>query len=208
MPDVFINYRTGDGDKTAITIETALSARFGSDRIFRAAKSIKPGEGFPDRLLQGVRRSGVLIAVIGQQWREYRELHDEQDWVRKEIAEAIRCGIPVIPVIEGRKTDRLRRSELPEALGLLADLQSVRFDSGSARTDLAHIGDRVAELIPELTDMEHSTKEDSGTTHHNEASDVHGPLVQGRDFSGPFHLGKGNINQSYRHDDLPGDDER
>lgn len=40
MTDVFINYRTGDGDKTAALIDQELSGRFGQKRIFRASKSI------------------------------------------------------------------------------------------------------------------------------------------------------------------------
>ena len=35
MHEIFINYRTDDGDKTATTIETKLADRFGKERIFR-----------------------------------------------------------------------------------------------------------------------------------------------------------------------------
>ncbi|MFE7268415.1 hypothetical protein ACFU9B_41625 [Streptomyces sp. NPDC057592] len=42
MTDVFINYRTGDGEKTAALIDQELSRRFGNGRIFRASKSIAP----------------------------------------------------------------------------------------------------------------------------------------------------------------------
>jgi hypothetical protein len=42
MHEVFINYRTGDSDEAATMIERTLSERFGTERIFRAAKSIAP----------------------------------------------------------------------------------------------------------------------------------------------------------------------
>lgn len=69
MPDVFINYRTGDGEKTALLLEKELSAILGGEeRIFRATRSIKPGQRFPEELLGNVRRSTVLLAVIGPNW--------------------------------------------------------------------------------------------------------------------------------------------
>ncbi len=55
MHDVFINYRTGDGDEAAAMIERVLSERFGKQRIFRAARSIPPGSPYPETLLDAVR---------------------------------------------------------------------------------------------------------------------------------------------------------
>ena len=65
MYDVFINYRTGDGDEAAAMIEKVLSERFGKKRIFRAARSIAPGSPYPEALLDAVRHSAILVAVIG-----------------------------------------------------------------------------------------------------------------------------------------------
>ncbi|MFD7428129.1 hypothetical protein ACFV6Z_13860 [Streptomyces sp. NPDC059818] len=89
MTDVFINYRTGDGEKTATLIDQELSRRFGSGRIFRASKSITPGQAYPETLLTKLRQSTVLLAVIGPDWTNFRvRLGDPEDWVRKELLEA------------------------------------------------------------------------------------------------------------------------
>jgi hypothetical protein len=108
MPDVFINYRTGDGNDIAALIDNELANRFGKDRAFRASRSIAPSSTYPDALLMSVRRSALLLAVIGADWINFQSrLHDPEDWVRKEIEEAFSCGVPVVPVLAG--PSRLRR---------------------------------------------------------------------------------------------------
>ncbi|MFF9396785.1 toll/interleukin-1 receptor domain-containing protein [Streptomyces griseoluteus] len=213
MTDVFINYRTGDGDKTAALIDQELSGRFGRKRIFRASKSIPPGHAYPDALLTGVRRSSVLLAVIGPGWTSFRtRLCDPEDWVRKEILEAFACGIAIVPVLDGRKTDRLNKADLPGELARLADLQSIPFDTHHTETCLKRLGDLVAELVPGLRDLEQDTASLSApATVRNAIGDVSGTAVQSRDFTGdvgttvikdshgPVHSGQGDIYQHSRH---------
>jgi hypothetical protein len=209
MPDVFVNYRTGDGDKSAALIERDLSHRFGSDKIFRASKSIPPGARFPQELLGNVRRSAVLLAVIGETWIRCAALHDEDDWVRREIVEALTWGIPVVPVLEGRKTERLCAAELPDSLAQLAEVQSLRLDLHNADAGLRRIGDEIAKLIPSLKDADRAARRaaEPGAT-HNSVGDVQGTTVQARDFTGdvgtvvkgnhgPVHTGTGDIHQSH-----------
>lgn len=203
MVDVFINYRTGDGEEAATTIERALSLRFGGERIFRASKSIPPGTLFDDKLLTGVRRSAVLIAVIGKKWADSPGLHDPKDWVRKEILEAFRCSIPVIPVLVGRLTERLRADELPRALSKLARCHSIRYDTQSAEYNLRHIGDILADQVPELAEGERATTpapEPEPGSVRNSTGDVGAWSVQARDIGGavineahgPVHTGTGD----------------
>jgi hypothetical protein len=111
MPGVFINYRTGDGDEAAALIGERLSDRFGAELVFRAGRSIPPGAAFPEEMLQAVRRSPVLLAVVGPNWSRDTRLGDADDWVRREILTAFENANQVIPVLKGRKTDRLKRSE-------------------------------------------------------------------------------------------------
>lgn len=130
MPHVFINYRTGDGERTAALLDQELSRRFGQDRVFRASRSIAPGHAYPEVLLTALRHSSVLLAIVGPDWTNFRRrLQDPDDWVRKEIEAAFECGLIVVPVLDGRKTDRLSKAALPPELARLADLQSVPFDS-------------------------------------------------------------------------------
>ncbi|TLP54865.1 toll/interleukin-1 receptor domain-containing protein [Microbispora tritici] len=202
MPDVFVNYRNGDGDKTATFIERELSHRFGDEAAFRAFKSIPPGTRYQEELLHNVRRSAVLLAVIGPNWTNYPALHDENDWVRREILEAFDCGISVIPVLEGAGTARLKAADLPKELGQLADRQFVRLDMKDPEPGLTKIAKRLTELVPTLRDR---TAPESQSAVRNQMGNVSGGTnVQGRDITGDignvikgdygqFHLGKGNM---------------
>ncbi|MGW7521267.1 toll/interleukin-1 receptor domain-containing protein [Streptomyces sp. NPDC054796] len=213
MPEVFINYRTGDGEKTAALIERELSHRFGEELIFRASKSIRPGQDYRKALAENVRRCSALLAVIGPAWLDApdkgnpgnKALDSEDDWVRKEILEAFTCGLPVIPVLDGRSTERLNPRGLPPELARLANCQSLRLDTQQAETDLARIGDELALLIPRLAEAELSRgapAAEPGDT-HNTMGDVRGTGVQTRDVhgdiggtvirnpSGPVHAGTG-----------------
>ncbi|SNX57020.1 TIR domain-containing protein [Streptomyces sp. TLI_55] len=192
MPDVFVNYRSGDGDQAAATIEEALSHRFGTDRIYRASKSIAPGEPFDSDLIRGVRRSGVLLALIGPGWAEHPALGKDSDWVSREIQEAFLCDIRVIPVLIGRRTERPVRDDLPRPLQKLADCQSLRYDDRNKEYDLKQLGDWLARLVPELAeaDREPPLTPEPGAGTHNTAGDVRGSSVQTGTFSGGVvHIG-------------------
>ncbi|MFD3717714.1 toll/interleukin-1 receptor domain-containing protein [Streptomyces sp. NPDC058674] len=212
--DVFINYRTGDGEKTAALIDQELSRRFGSDQIFRASKSIAPGQVYPDELLAGLRRSAVLLAVIGPDWTNFQtRLRDPEDWVRKEILEAFACELPVVPVLDGRKTDRLTKGDLPDELARLAEIQSVPFSTQDTQAGLKRLDDVVADLVPGLRDVDRDTTRSlAAGSVTNSIGDVGGTAVQSRDFtgdvggavvkgsSGPVHAGLGDIYQNSRHE--------
>ncbi|MFE7110387.1 toll/interleukin-1 receptor domain-containing protein [Streptomyces sp. NPDC057575] len=214
MTDVFINYRTGDGEKTATLIDQELSRRFGSDRIFRASKSITPGQVYPDQLLTRLRRSVVLLAVIGPDWTNFQaRLRDPEDWVRKEITEAFACELPVVPVLDGRKTNRLSKRDLPDELARLAEIQSVPFSTHDAETGLKRLGDVVADMVPGLRGLDRdATSSPAPDSVSNSIGDVSGTAVQSRDFTGdvggtvvkgsigPVHAGQGDIYQNSRHE--------
>lgn len=213
--EIFINYRTGDGDQIALLLQRELWNRFGDDCAFFASKSIPPGTPFPRTLLNAVRRCQVMLALIGKDWSARPELQDENDWVRREIAEALDCAIPVIPVLLGRKTDRLNPAHLPDELKQLAEHQSLPFDNSTADADIQRIGDELARRIPTLRNVKRTAENspnEAGIS--NSVNEAHGPVVQGRDFSGdiggtvykgplghvikdpqgPMHLGQGSLN--------------
>ncbi|MFB6939279.1 toll/interleukin-1 receptor domain-containing protein [Streptomyces chartreusis] len=204
MPDVFINYRTGDGEQAAATLDGALSARFGRDRIYYASKSIPPGTPFDGHLIHSVRRSGVLLALIGPGWIGHEALRSDGDWVGREIQEAFLCDIRVIPVLLGRRTERPTKDELPPPLRKIADCQSLRYDHQNKEYDLKQIGDNLARLVPELAaaDREAPAEQDSSSPTYNIAGGVHGTAVQGtvngevntvREAHGPVHIGPSNV---------------
>jgi hypothetical protein len=188
VAEVFINYRTGDGDESAELLASRLSDRFGREHIFKASHSIQPGELFPKALIDAAQKSNVLLAVMGPDWGAAPQLREEADWVRKEILAGQTSGAWVVPVIKGRKTDRLVRASLPPELMWLADVHSLRLDMHESTDDLARIGDFLADLVPALKAADRTAGEPtaSGAT-DNSASDVAGNVVQGRDISGGVH---------------------
>ncbi len=185
MKDVFINYRTGDGDEAAVLLERALSDRFGEERIFRAATSIPAGTSYQAALLEAVRNSRVLLAVVGSDWVRKSQLQDESDWVRREIIEAFKQGIKVIPILKGRTTERLRPTDLPSGLAQLADAQSLRLDMRDNVADLKRIGDELASLVPALGDADRlASRSPAPGFVRNSTGEVQGTVVQARDIAG------------------------
>ncbi|MEV7339458.1 toll/interleukin-1 receptor domain-containing protein [Streptomyces sp. NPDC093544] len=213
MREVFINYRTGDGEKTAALIDQELSRRFGPEHIFRASKSITPGETYPDALLAALRHSSLLLAIVGPDWTNFQtRLHDPEDWVRREIEEAFTCELPVVPILDGRKTNRLSKADLPIQLARLADLQTIPFDTHDTEAGVRRIGDLVFEMVPGLRDLLQVNKTSPASdTVTNSIGDVSGTAVQSRDFTGdvggtivkgahgPVHTGNGHIYQNSRY---------
>ncbi|MFC4495176.1 toll/interleukin-1 receptor domain-containing protein [Streptomyces ovatisporus] len=214
MTEVFINYRTGDGEKTAALLDQELSRRFGKKSVFRASKSIPPSELYPDNLLTALRRSSLLLVVVGPAWTSFRsQLHNPKDWVRREIELAFSHQLSVLPILDGRKTDRLSKADLPPELARLADLQSLPFDTHDTEAGVKRIGDVVAELVPWLNDSTDQAYEKSPApdTVTNSIREVSGTAVQSREFTGdvggtvvkgaqgPVHAGNGHIYQNSRH---------
>jgi hypothetical protein len=152
MSTVFINYRTGDEDGSAVLIERELSRRFGSERVFRAGKSIPPGAAWPQEILAAVRGSRALVAVIGPRWlatdqRGRRALDRESDWTRREIVAAFTYAVPVIPVLIGT-TPVLTTDDLPPTLAPLAACQYLRLDHHDLDAGLDRLTSALATWMP------------------------------------------------------------
>jgi phosphonate transport system permease protein len=103
---IFISYRRGDEPAAALRICEGLSARFGRRHVFFDVDSLLPGGLFDEALNNALDDTDVLIAVIGPRWKELltsRRSGEELDYVRDEIAGALRRKISVIPVRVGHQ---------------------------------------------------------------------------------------------------------
>ncbi|MFD5769751.1 toll/interleukin-1 receptor domain-containing protein, partial [Streptomyces sp. NPDC127049] len=151
----------------------------------------------------------------GPEWADHPGLHQEDDWVRIEILEAWRCGVHVIPVLRGRRTERLSPASLPPQLAPLAELNSLRIDSQSHAEGTAAIGDAIVQLVPGLAapHAEPDGADDvrsTDTTQNALAGGNSGISIQSRDIgqigtlvsnpTGPVNTGSGTQNnQSHTH---------
>lgn len=204
-PEVFINYRTGDSEEAAELIARHLSARFGAEHVFKAPRSIRPGEAFPQALVNGSTGCLVLLAIIGPGWSRAQQLSDPNDWVRREILTAYDTGALVVPVLKGRKTDRLAVRDLPAELAWLAEVQSLLLDIHESSSDLKKIGDFLADQIPRLMAIDHDVNPPLASP-NNSGRESSGPVAQSGPVTGnvnvfgsthgPVHTGKGDIYQS------------
>lgn len=203
MPDVFVNYRTGDEESAATMIARELARRFGSERIFFASSSIELGHRFPAELDRAVEECEALLAVIGPRWAEVRgadgipALKAEQDWTRREIETALDRGILVIPVLVGKAT-RIDPAVLPDHLRELADCQYRRFDHRNAESDLTALGDAIARLLPGLDaeDRDARATRERAEAKSREESTLEGghTRMRTRDVEQRVHGGIGNLN--------------
>ncbi|MEU6440606.1 toll/interleukin-1 receptor domain-containing protein [Streptomyces sp. NPDC047046] len=189
MPEIFINYRTGDGESAAAHLRDKLVERFGNRHVFYASRSIELGDDYEEKLEKALRQCSVLIAVIGPRWTTFgKKLASREDWVRLEIERALHWGTPVIPVLLGRHMPRISAADLPEELAPLADLQSAVFDTHDVEGGVRRIGDAVAALVPGLEVEPDSPAPEPGAV-ANKTGDVGGNAVQARDVSGGLDFG-------------------
>ncbi|MFD5783648.1 TIR domain-containing protein [Streptomyces sp. NPDC126933] len=212
MHEIFINYRTQGGKETAYICHERLSGRFGANSVFLAAKSIAPGTNYRDALIDGVRRSCVLLALIDKDWLDVpdrnqpsrRALVNRQDWVRREIEEALTSGTLVVPLMIGHQVEQLDARRLPKSLAELAECQYERLSLRAIDTDMARLGDRLIRQVPELAALDRRpapqtapTAVAEGGVHNNSQSGGIGQVGGSvgtfvNEAHGPLHTGNGN----------------
>ena len=129
MSGIFISYRREDSAGWTGRLSEQLKSRFGSKYIFMDIDTIAPGVDFTDALQKAVSSCNVLLAIIGPKWATAADksgklrIEDPNDWVRVEIAAALKRNIPVIPVLVGGATIPTM-DLLPDELDPLAHRQA------------------------------------------------------------------------------------
>jgi hypothetical protein len=114
---VFISYRREDAAGHAGRLYDRLKARF-PGRVFMDVGEIAPGSDFVEAIERGVGECKALVAIIGNSWLHEDRLRDSSDFVRLEIATALKRGIRVVPVL-------VRGAHMPTASDLPQDLASL-----------------------------------------------------------------------------------
>ena len=131
MGGIFISYRRDDSAGFAGRLRDRLVQRFPRNEIFMDVDNIAAGADFVSVLEKQVAECDVLLAVIGQNWltikdnKDNRRLDNPEDFVRIEIASALRFGKRIIPVLVN-EADMPLPDALPEPLKLLARRNAVR----------------------------------------------------------------------------------
>ncbi len=124
---VFISYRRDDVPGDARGIRDALAKRFGKSSVFMDVNNLFPGERFDEEIAKALAASDVLIAIIGPRWMDLlkaKAASGEPDYVCKEISQALKRRITVIPVRVGREG---KMPPVPAPVDLPRDIRDLSF---------------------------------------------------------------------------------
>ncbi len=122
----FINYRRNDAGAEANLIAKALSIATDNKAVFLDISSIESGATWPDRIRSALENSQYVLVVIGPDWLRagsdewgQRRIDQEVDWVRQEIAVALRDNTKtIIPVL-------VRGGQVPPSDVLPEDISNI-----------------------------------------------------------------------------------
>lgn len=161
---IFISYRRDDSEGEAGRLFDDLTRAFGSDAIFMDVAGIQPGSDFRKAIDDNIACCGVLLAMIGPAWATItgsdgkRRLDNEDDYVRLEIASALKRNIAVIPVL-------VHGAHMVHADQLSDDLKELAYRN-SVEITLARWNSDVQLLVQALTQYVHATKATETDTVH------------------------------------------
>jgi hypothetical protein len=127
--NVFISYRVKDTAAATGRLVDALKQRLDEDQVFMDIDKLEPGVDFTEVISRSLDTCDVMLAIIGPDWSGYNpdtkkfRIQESNDWVRLELATALKRKIRVVPVLvdEGVLPDE---ADLPEELHPLLRRQS------------------------------------------------------------------------------------
>jgi TIR domain-containing protein len=138
MGAIFVSYRRGDSEGQARALVQALTQHVGKKSVFMDVDGIEPGRDFRQVLNERLASCDMMLVIIGKGWLSAtnpagkRRLDDPRDFVRQEVAAALKRNIPVTPVlVQGASMPSA--DELPEELQDLTYRHS--FELGHNRWD-------------------------------------------------------------------------
>jgi len=139
MARIFINYRRDDTPGVAGRLFDHLALKYARSELFMDVDAMQPGIDFAKQLDTQVSQCHVLLAVIGPRWLDAhdqagrRRLDNDKDYVRVELASALKRDIAVIPVlVDGAvmpSEESLSDDLKPLARRHALELRHTRFDA-------------------------------------------------------------------------------
>jgi hypothetical protein len=138
---IFISYRREGDAALAGRIADLLENEFGQDHVFMDVDAERFGFDFVEIINEEVAKCDVLLAVMGRNWLDAqsddgkRRLDNAADFVRLEIAAALKRKIPVVPIlVDGTKIPPADR--LPEELQGLERRNALDLRNATFKTDM------------------------------------------------------------------------
>ena len=149
---IFLSYRREDAAGHAGRLYDRLCQHFGEEHIFMDIDTIEPGDDFVEVIQNAVSSCDVLLAVIGKQWlgsagATERRIDNPEDFVRLEIAAALKQGVRLIPVLV-HGANMPRPQELPEELEKLSQRNAFTVSDLRWRHDVESLIRNIEKLLP------------------------------------------------------------
>lgn len=118
--NIFISYRVQDTAGETGRLVDCLKEYFDEEQLFMDIERLEPGADFTEVIERSLESCDVMLAVIGPNWEGRGQdgdlrIDNDGDWVRLELATALKRGIWVVPVlVDGGKLPAT--ADLPEDL--------------------------------------------------------------------------------------------
>jgi hypothetical protein len=141
--EIVISYRSEDRGSAGHLCES-LETHFGPEAIFMDQSHLRGGVNFPEAIATAIRNCTVVIAVVTPvNWS--MGFAEPDDWVRRELTEALAAGKQVMPV---RMHGALPPGEgLPPDLAELANLHARSIDDEDFKSDVLRVVDDLRQLV-------------------------------------------------------------
>ncbi len=153
MSRIFINYRRQDSEGYVGRLYDHLARHFAPTDLFMDVANIEPGTDFVQRLDEAVAACDVFVAMIGPAWLTVadedgrRRLDGWNDFVRLEIASALKQDKLVIPVLVGRAR-MPTPDDLPEDIAALARRNAFELSHQDFHHDVERLVATIKSAVP------------------------------------------------------------
>jgi hypothetical protein len=153
VPQLFICYRREKDRHSAGRLYQLLDDQFKDNlKIVMDVDVIPPGVDFVKFINDAIIKCRVFVAIIGEEWLTCRDgdgayrILKPDDYVRHEIAIALRSNIPAFPLcIDNAQMPR--ETDLPDNIRPLARIQAFRVRHETFRTDVTELVRKIDEVL-------------------------------------------------------------
>jgi hypothetical protein len=130
----------------------SLVNRFGADSVFRDVDSFPLGVDFRKSIDHAVSDATIVLVIVGREWlgvglATQRRIDDSTDFVRIEIAAALRRGIPVVPLLVDGAT-------MPAADTLPEEIRDFAYRNAVAIRPDPDFGNDIDRLVRGITNLQ------------------------------------------------------
>jgi peptidoglycan hydrolase-like protein with peptidoglycan-binding domain len=152
MPGIFINYRRDDAAGFARSLYEHLDQEFKQGQVFMDVEALRePGMDFAKEIDRSLGRCAAMLVLIGKSWISSkdeagrRRIDEPEDFVRLEIATALKRDVRVIPVLLGGAA-MPRADELPEDLQAIGRRQAISLTHDDWSHDVSRLVEALAKV--------------------------------------------------------------